>query len=176
MSRPISRVLSWTIIHLDNMSPYASSDLPESNAGHTIRSPIRSCSKWGLPSRKLLPVARCALTAPFHPYHSQRNGGLLSAALSVGSRPPDVIWHSTLWSPDFPPSDPEGSDRDCLADSRRIIWPSLYLYKQLKLSAAKQIKMTRPGLRTLNQSQNTNLPQRRGDAEKSQNHLIVAMI
>jgi len=30
-------------------------------------------------------------------------GGLLSAALSVGSRPPGVTWRPTLWSPDFPP-------------------------------------------------------------------------
>ena len=30
--------------------------------------PIWSCSRWGFPSHKLLPVARCALTAPFHPY------------------------------------------------------------------------------------------------------------
>jgi len=29
---------------------------------------IWSCSRWGLPCRKLLPVTRCALTAPFHPY------------------------------------------------------------------------------------------------------------
>src|SRR5690554_5218705 len=32
-----------------------------------------------------------------------RLGGLLSAALSVGSHPPGVTWHSALWSPDFPP-------------------------------------------------------------------------
>jgi len=30
-------------------------------------------------------------------------GGLLSAALVVGFRRPDVIWHPALWSPDFPP-------------------------------------------------------------------------
>ncbi len=30
-------------------------------------------------------------------------GGLLSAALVVGSRPPAVSWHPALWSPDFPP-------------------------------------------------------------------------
>ena len=30
-------------------------------------------------------------------------GGIFSAALSVGSRPPAVSWHSALWSPDFPP-------------------------------------------------------------------------
>ena len=30
-------------------------------------------------------------------------GGIFSAALSVDSRLPGVTWHSTLWSPDFPP-------------------------------------------------------------------------
>ncbi len=30
--------------------------------------PIWSCSGWGLPSHRVLPPARCALTAPFHPY------------------------------------------------------------------------------------------------------------
>ncbi len=32
-------------------------------------------------------------------------GGLLSAALVVGLRPPAVSWHPALWSPDFPPPD-----------------------------------------------------------------------
>lgn len=51
----------------------------------------------------LLPEARCALTAPFHPYRLDKQaGGLLSVALAVGSRPPGVTWHLTLWSPDFP--------------------------------------------------------------------------
>lgn len=35
-------------------------------------------------------------------------GGLFSVALSLTSRPVDVIDHSVLWSPDFPP-DPLGS-------------------------------------------------------------------
>ncbi len=37
-------------------------------------------------------------------------GGLLSAALVVGLRPPGVTWHPALWSPDFPPlcQSPEG--------------------------------------------------------------------
>jgi hypothetical protein len=30
-------------------------------------------------------------------------GGIFSAALSVGSRPPGITWHPALWSPDFPP-------------------------------------------------------------------------
>ena len=34
-SQPISRVLSWTIIHLGRTSPCASSDLPESSTGRT---------------------------------------------------------------------------------------------------------------------------------------------
>ena len=45
-----------------------------------------------------------------------RLGGLLSAALVVGSRRPDVIWHPALWSPDFPPLFLTKSG-DCLADS-----------------------------------------------------------
>ena len=48
----------------------------------------------------LLPAARCALTAPFHPY--RQAGGIFSVALSVGFHPPGVTWHSALWSPDFP--------------------------------------------------------------------------
>jgi len=56
-----------------------------------------------------LPLMRCALTTPFHPYQYDNqqilpNGGIFSVALSVGSRRPDVIWHPALWSPDFPQS------------------------------------------------------------------------
>ncbi len=69
-SRSVSRVLSWTIIHLRQASPPACSDLPESAAGRSTRIPIWSCSEWGLPSPRLLPAARCALTAPFHPYRT----------------------------------------------------------------------------------------------------------
>lgn len=96
---------SMAIIHLDNTSLYASSNLPENCADHALSKtcfPIWSCSQWGLPCHELLPVMRCALTTPFHPYQSIKTGGLLSAALAVSSRFPDVIWHCTLWSPDFP--------------------------------------------------------------------------
>ena len=109
-SRPISRVLSRATIHLGRTSPYASSDLPGSPCGPQERAPwlarfpMWSCSRWGLPCRRVLPPARCALTAPFHPYLPAEAdiGGLLSVALSVGSRPPGVTWHLALWSPDFP--------------------------------------------------------------------------
>jgi len=69
--------------------------------GPRHRFPIWSCSGWGFPCRSVLPPARCALTAPFHPY--QFPGGIFSVALSVGSRPPGITWHPALWSPDFPP-------------------------------------------------------------------------
>jgi len=102
-SRPVSRVLSRAVIPLGRASPRISSDLPGSSCGHTRRSPIRSCSGWGLPCRRVLPPARCALTAPFHPYLPLLAGGLFSVALSVGSRLPGVTWHPAQWSPDFPP-------------------------------------------------------------------------
>ena len=102
-SRPISRVLSRAVIPLRCASPRTCSDLPGSSCGLTQRSPIRSCSKWGLPCRRVLPPARCALTAPFHPYLPLPAGGLFSVALSVGSRLPGVTWHSAQSSPDFPP-------------------------------------------------------------------------
>ena len=56
----------------------------------------------------------------------KRLGGLLSAALVVGSRRPDVIWHPALWSPDFPPLCPSAQSAqrqsgDCLANSARIL-------------------------------------------------------
>ena len=52
----------------------------------------------------LLPIMRCALTTPFHPYpNSKERGGIFSVALSVNSHSPDVIWHFVLRSPDFPP-------------------------------------------------------------------------
>jgi hypothetical protein len=45
-----------------------------------------------------LPEARCALTAPVHPYLEDRSppGGIMSVALSVGSRLPGVTWRPAL--------------------------------------------------------------------------------
>ena len=49
-------------------------------------------------------VARNAVRSyrTLSPLPQKNCGGLLSAALAVGFRRPDVIWHSALWSPDFP--------------------------------------------------------------------------
>ena len=76
-------------------------------SGHRSRSrkrlrtvPIRSCSRWGLPCRRrcrrrgaLLPH-RFTLAAP-----QMEHSGLFSVALSLGSRPPDVIRHRRSMEP-----------------------------------------------------------------------------
>ncbi len=68
VSSPVSRVLSWTVIHLGPVSPQASSDLPESSAGHAIGLLFGLAPGGVYHRRGLLPATRCALTAPFHPY------------------------------------------------------------------------------------------------------------
>ncbi len=101
-SRPVSRVLSRTVIHLGLTSPSASSNLPEPDAGRAIR------FLFGLAPGGVYP----AVPVASHAVRSYRTisplpalaclGGIFSAALSIGSRRPDVIWHPALWSPDFP--------------------------------------------------------------------------
>lgn len=72
-SRPVSRVLSKAVIHLRRTSPHACSDLPGSGAGHAS-SPIGDALLYlvllrvGFTLPPVSPPARCALTAPFHPY------------------------------------------------------------------------------------------------------------
>jgi len=93
-SWPISRVLSWTVIHLGQQSLTGSSSLPGFSTGRTLWTPIWPCSGWSLPCRGLLPAARCALTAPFHPYLiplARAIGGLLSVALVVGCDTPQAL-------------------------------------------------------------------------------------
>ncbi len=108
VSSPISRVLSWTVIHLGSASPQTSSNLPESSAGRAVGLLFGLAPGGVYHRRGLLPATRCALTAPFHPYRClqvthKHLGGMLSVALSVGSRRPGVTWHLALRSPDFPP-------------------------------------------------------------------------
>jgi len=112
ISRPVSRVLSArakhprvTAIPLRRRLPSALSDPP----GRPIRTliprltPLARTRASRRPYSVLLPVgfalppalpqARCALTAPFHPYRSclpkrdAANGGLFSVALSLGLTP-----------------------------------------------------------------------------------------
>jgi hypothetical protein len=92
-----------TAIPLGRPSPDASSNQPERPARRTgLKRAARPCRSYsvllpaGLAMPPTLPPARCALTAPFHPYRpaascERSTGGLLSVALSLGSPPPDVI-------------------------------------------------------------------------------------
>ena len=66
-SRPISRVLSWTVILLGATSPWRSSNLPGPDAGRAMRT-LFGLAPGGVCRAGLLPDSRCALTAPFHPY------------------------------------------------------------------------------------------------------------
>lgn len=65
-SRPISRVLSWTVIPLGAPSPVRSSNLPGPDAGNVMRS-LFGLAPGGVCRAGPLPDSRCALTAPFHP-------------------------------------------------------------------------------------------------------------
>src|SRR5271166_1144437 len=59
----------------------------------------------------LLPEARCALAAPFHPCPRRRAcvGGLFSVALSLGSPPPAVSRHRIPVEPGLSSNAPQGA-------------------------------------------------------------------
>jgi len=73
-SQPISRVLSGTVIHLGHISLYASSNLPVFNASNALtssqgleeRTPIWSCSEWGLPCRSYRTISPLLLSIKRH--------------------------------------------------------------------------------------------------------------
>ena len=110
--RPISRVLSPPLRAMDGHSSGTSvTGRLARPTRKAMRKPIRGPKPPAFPYLVLLPVgftlprpspsARCALTAPFHPYRqtSRCVGGLLSVALSLGSPPPDVIRHRVSVEP-----------------------------------------------------------------------------
>jgi hypothetical protein len=125
-SRPISRVLSRTAIHLGCRLPCSSSNLPRNRAGHTSV-PLFDLAPGGVcPAapvtrnavrsyRTFSPLPGTSQTIHYpnkqqiqkHPetecYKGLMPGGIFSVALSIGSRLPGVTWHPAQWSPDFPP-------------------------------------------------------------------------
>ena len=134
----VSRVLSRTVIHLEYMSPCISSDLPGSIVGHDFASLFDLAPSGVYLATECCHQRGALLPHPFtltgHPiFQSDNLGGLLSAALSVGSHPPGVTWHSALWSPDFPL--PNEFDSDCLANSPvyRNLFVSCGLLKSIQL-------------------------------------------
>src|SRR5690242_11215185 len=106
-SQPISRVLSWTAIHLGQGSLPASSSLPGSRADRTCGSlrllPYLALLRVGFSVPRTVTRRAVRSYRTFSPLPAlARLGGMFSVALSMGSRPPGVTWHPVLWSPDFP--------------------------------------------------------------------------
>nr|VFK11985.1 MAG: hypothetical protein BECKLPF1236B_GA0070989_102819 [Candidatus Kentron sp. LPFa] len=120
-SRPVSRVLSRTVIHLGHVSPHASSDLPGNNAGrawlHALRHapvplfglapsgvyPATSITRGAVRSYRTFSPLLASLSPSEKTIRKVKTaGGIFSVALSVDSRPPGVTWRFALWSPDFP--------------------------------------------------------------------------
>ena len=100
-SGSVSRVLSWAIIYLGYTSPCTSSAQPERTEGRPYRVPIRTCSRWGLPSRAVTgTLVRSYRTVSA--FLLRGRGVFFSVALSVESPRPAVSWHLALGSPDFP--------------------------------------------------------------------------
>ncbi len=94
---------AMAIIHLDNTSPYISSDLPGNNSGQA-NVPLFDLAPDGVYLAANSYLLRGALLPHHFTLTHNKAGGLFSAALAVGLHLPDVIWHPALRSPDFPPS------------------------------------------------------------------------
>jgi hypothetical protein len=124
-SRPVSRVLYALRRDSHSSRPDVTVWLQQptrEQRGPRYRSPIRSCSGWGLPCHATLSPRAVRsyrtvspLPVPDIPKKCPAIGGLLSVALAVSSRCPGVTWHPALWSPDFPRC--AYARRDCPADS-----------------------------------------------------------
>jgi hypothetical protein len=135
--RSISRVLSasdqrcGTTIPLGRALRRASRDQPGRQGGNTLGFgsfrrnllPLFGLAHGGVYPPPTLPLARCALTAPFHPYpQGQRPnaGGMVSVALSLGSPPPAVSRHRV-------PVEPGLSSKACgknIAQASAVVRPS----------------------------------------------------
>ncbi len=106
------------VIHLGRASPHASSGLPGGRADHTLRRQP-AAPLFGLAPGRVYPATAVASSA-VRSYRTisplpatarrRQTGGIFSAALSVGLRPPGITWHPVLWSPDFPPSHLNGGN------------------------------------------------------------------
>ncbi len=120
-SRPISRVLSWAIIHLGCMLPHTSSNLPRNSAGRTIV-PLLSLAPSGVFQRSLLPIEPVCSYHTFSPLPCY--GGLFSVALSLRSPSPVINWHCVFMEPGLSSTD-SMFNSDCLADSECLV----YCYK-----------------------------------------------
>ena len=123
-SQPISRILSAFALGASPLalrrddhssSPSIADGVQQPTrrlqAGRPRTSPYLVLLRVGFCLPRLLPDARCALTAPFHPYPPQpearigrgrRRAVYFLCHWSVGSPRPGITRHTALWSSDFP--------------------------------------------------------------------------
>src|SRR6185312_12722035 len=108
--------------------------------------PIWPCSRWGLPCRRVLPPARCALTAPFHPYRSLARRrrfafcctvrGLAPPRRYLAPHPPEPGLSSTL---------AECENSDCPADSPRHDTSILRGLDLFRHAQRERVRIASPG-------------------------------
>ena len=101
-------------IHLGCPLPDTSCDRPERRCGNASISAGKACPigrpylvllQVGFTLPRLLPAARCALTAPFHPYLEPKFKAVCFLLHCPWGRPRRSLTGTLLpWSPDFPRS------------------------------------------------------------------------
>ena len=97
LSKPVSRVLSWTIIYLGHAFLHRSSHL--FGDGRAAFAPIAVLLQVGFTELGLSPSRRWALTSPFHPYLLHHRRRFISVALSLKSPLPGVTRHPCPMEP-----------------------------------------------------------------------------
>src|SRR5688572_15105571 len=120
-SRPVSRVLSWTVIPLGASSPIRSSNLPGDTAGRGIAS-LFGLAPGGVCRAGPLPDSRCALTAPFHPCLISEEPSAVSFCCTFRRLSPPRRYLAPCPVEPGLSSAPsrEGKRRDCPADSAGV--------------------------------------------------------
>ena len=105
-----------------------------SSAGH----PYSVLLPVGFTLPPLLPGARCALTAPFHPSPKafRREGGLFSVALSLGSPPPAVSRHRVSVEP--------GLSSACVSRGRPAVWRGRDALRRPTPSSRRRVRRSFP--------------------------------
>jgi hypothetical protein len=114
----------WIAIPLGRLLPGASRDRPGRQCGSAFFGtanrpngrPYLVLLRVGFAVPLPLPVARCALTAPFHPYRRPKPPAVYFLWHFPWGRPRRTLSGTLLpWSPDFPPSAATDRDRQRLS-------------------------------------------------------------
>jgi len=102
MSEPVSRVLSRVIIYLGRTLLRGSCGDTREVSGQLQSSPIRPCSRWGLPSLRLTTELVVSYTTVSAFLSLRRGFSFLWHFPYTLARTVAASNHLALWSPDFP--------------------------------------------------------------------------